>query len=222
MRTTKGFTLIELMVTLAIIALAARLSMPKVNEWMARQQAKQLASQLIADFSKARILAGNTYIPDNDSTHLTVLGTGSVSNQAALFFQNLNGRSTYWVLTRNSTVTGTWHPSSDPVVRQMTLPGRILLTRVNGSDMSNAQTVAFTSSGRAKTATNSLVTLSTVTCGGVASPVNATLRVDFRANVNSTTDLFYSVSINNFGEYQVCMSVGNDNFASNGTEVRSL
>lgn len=224
MRTNKAFTMIELMVTLMVIAIAARLSMPKVEEWIARQQAKQFASQLIADFSKARILAGNTYIPDNDSLHLVQVGTGTISNQSALYFEIKNGKSAYWILSRNSTATGAWTPANDPTVRKMELPGRIAITRLNGMTFAEGSTgaVAFTSSGRAKTNSNTLVTLSAVSCGGVFSPTASTLRVDFKANVNSTTDIFYSVSVNNFGEYQVCMSVGNENFASNGLEVKSI
>ncbi|HPA57221.1 MAG TPA: prepilin-type N-terminal cleavage/methylation domain-containing protein, partial [bacterium] len=56
----KGFTLIELMVVLAIIIIIATASVPKIQEWTARNRGNQAVSQLISDFTKARSIAGYT------------------------------------------------------------------------------------------------------------------------------------------------------------------
>jgi len=53
----KGFTLIELMVVLAIIVIIATASVPKIQVWTARNRGATAVSQIISDFSKAKSIA---------------------------------------------------------------------------------------------------------------------------------------------------------------------
>lgn len=58
-RTSKGFTLIELMVVIAIIVLAAGLMTPSVTEFFRNRQIEFLRGQITSAFNRARLRAVN-------------------------------------------------------------------------------------------------------------------------------------------------------------------
>lgn len=217
MRTSNAFTLIELMVTLAVIAIIATLSMPKVEEWVARQQARLFISQLIADYSKARTLAGSYFIHDAST------GSGARTNQAALYFQNANGTSSYSLLTRNNGSTAGW-PADSILVRKTSLPSRLSLKVVHASAMSENSTavIALTSAGIALDGNGKALSGSwMVPCGGKNSNKRYSTQIEFRAAVHSTNYLYYRVELNPIGEYRVCVMF-NTTDINQGTEMRSI
>lgn len=60
-RLHRGLTLIELMVTVAIVAIALGLGLPSLREWMVAQRVSAVATELATDFRYARseALSGN-------------------------------------------------------------------------------------------------------------------------------------------------------------------
>ncbi|HOW50446.1 MAG TPA: prepilin-type N-terminal cleavage/methylation domain-containing protein [bacterium] len=216
----RAFTIVELMVVIALISVTAVLSMPRVNEWIARQQAKRVISQLITDYSKAVALSSK-------STMHTSTG-GSYTNRAAIYFQNADGKHAYSILLRNNGSNASWS-MNDPVVKFVRLPGRVSFTNINETSFGStaATAISFTSTGIALDNANTMLNLKSFydvpsNCGGQTSNKKYSARIDLRADISDSKALFYRVEINQFGEYRICASFGDANFASNGLEVRGI
>jgi len=54
-----GFTMIELMIVVAIIGIASVIAVPAINEWLARYQLKQAMSEVTGDLNLAKLVAMN-------------------------------------------------------------------------------------------------------------------------------------------------------------------
>jgi len=61
-----GFTLIELMIVLALIGILCIIAVPKINDWLPRYRLKSAASDLQSNMQKARMLA----IKENNSVQI--------------------------------------------------------------------------------------------------------------------------------------------------------
>jgi len=199
----KGFTLIELMVVLAIIVIIATASVPKIQEWTARNRGNQAVSQLISDFTKARSIAGYTVNDTNQPI--------GVRPQIGLML----GSTRYFILQKDA-MSGSWSNISDTTIKAARLPMNVAINNVNGeatNDGSTSTTIVFTSSGKVKNgATNGLVDYLThsMKCGSGASAVDSPINTKrvfvatVRSMINSKDGIYYRIEMDATGEYFVC------------------
>lgn len=54
-----GFTLIEIMIAVAIVGIASALAVPNIREWLARYDLKQSMSEIAGDLNLAKLVAMN-------------------------------------------------------------------------------------------------------------------------------------------------------------------
>ena len=54
-----GFTLIEVMIAVAIVGIAAVMAIPNIGEWLARYQLKQAMTEIAGDLNLAKLVAMN-------------------------------------------------------------------------------------------------------------------------------------------------------------------
>lgn len=73
-RQQAGFTLIEVMIVVAIVGIAAALTAPNVREWMARYDLKQSMSEIAGDLNLAKLVAMNR----NRQATVTIQMAGSL------------------------------------------------------------------------------------------------------------------------------------------------
>ncbi len=202
----KAFTLIELMVVLAIIVIIATASVPQVQVWIARNRGNQAVSQFISDFSKAKSIAAYTVIDStvNIDGHNVEMG---VRPQTAILARKTN----YSILQKDS-MSGAWSDISDRSIKRVNLPQNVFLERVNDATNSSGSTatIVFTSSGRLKNSANAIIPDigGSYNCGSVSSPINGKRVVVaiIRSMVTSSNGLWYRIEIAESGEYVVCVS----------------
>lgn len=219
----KGFTLIELMVVLAIIVIIATASVPQVQVWIARNRGNQAVSQLISDFSKAKSIAAYTV---NDST-VNIAGNPvkmGVRPETAIVFRN-----TFYTILQKTDLSAAWDENANEIVKRVQLPLNVHLEQVNSgvaSDtLASTTKVIFTSTGRVKSGSTNLIIDNlgvTHDCGGVNSPINGRIvfTATLRSIINSTNALWYLIDVAESGEYAVCVSASTTgdtppDFASN-------
>lgn len=228
-----GFTLIELMVVLAIIMILATASVPQIQLWTARNRGATAVSQIISDFSKAKSIAAYS-VGTLDTTGATGFYTGGkytrVRPETAIMFRT----SSYSILQRTNTAIA-WQDT--PPLKRTALPLRVSVVSINAgptNDSSGASaTLILTSTGRVKKIDNSLVQLGAsmgaMKCGDVDSPLNnrrvfgAIMKSDI--DVDGTKALWYQVEIDTAGEIFVCVepsSSGQPNFQGAGANVLEI
>ncbi len=215
--TRRGFTIIELMVVLALIGLVSYLSIPRVEEWIARQQARQFISQFISDFSKAVSISR---VNQNVTGEFSI---GAVITRAAIYV-NFNDPRRYAVLTRTEAGSSpvNWSPATDNVLKEVILPGRLQIYDVNHVNSGTA-VLQFTPSGQVRNVVGNPIAPFQENCGSQASNKLYHAQVVLRANLYFSQPLFYRIEVNTLGEYRVCMSLGNNTFTETGdVEVMSL
>lgn len=108
MKQTKGFTMIELIVTLAVLAILIGIAIPSYNSLMPRYRLSGAARQVATDLMKARMLAvklsTNVTVAFNSSTASYTISGGSYS-------ETFNIKSKYSGVELSSTVTPVvFHP----------------------------------------------------------------------------------------------------------------
>lgn len=212
-----GFTLIEMLIVLAIITIIASASVPQVQMWSARNRGKAAVSNIIADFAKAKSIASyameaNSAAANDDDTRLK-------KNSTAILFR----KTSYILMQKETTNTADWNEnvSGFDVLRTVRLPHNASIERVNtGSTNDGAGTsvaLEFTSSGRVRQSSGLLVPsgagAGNLVCGTSNSPLNgrrvfvAVLKVD----VGDAYAFYYQVEIDSSGEYFVCVQPGDKN-----------
>jgi len=75
-----GFTLIELMIVVAIIAIGASIAVPEFIRWNARTQLRQATSEVVTQLTLARMAAMNR----NRGVDVTIQETSGVVNVSAM------------------------------------------------------------------------------------------------------------------------------------------
>jgi len=73
-RRQAGFTLIEVMIVVAIVGIASALAVPNIREWLARYDLKQSMSEIAGDLSLAKLVAMNR----NRQATVTIQMAGSL------------------------------------------------------------------------------------------------------------------------------------------------
>lgn len=202
----KGFTLLELMVVLAIIVIIATASVPQIQVWIARNRGNQAVAQLISDISKAKSISGYTvndnrdYIGQRPETAIMIRKTG------------------YSIIQRTDMNAGAWTDvpgAANTILKKVSLPLRVRLHYVNNEETIDSAgmyspTIVLTSSGRFKNGSDNTLVVDGigggVMCNGVASPLNGK-RV-FIAILQSIIDdsggIWYLIEMDQAGEYAVC------------------
>jgi prepilin-type N-terminal cleavage/methylation domain-containing protein len=221
--TRKAFTIIELLVVMVLISILAAVSVPHIEEWVARQQARQFTAGLIADFSKAALISRTNQNLGDPAHSILPLSSGSTFSKAALYF-NFQNLVQYSILMRtapNASLIG-WSPATAETLKSVPIPRRITIYSVNNIS-SGVVAFVFTPSGEVRSIYNYVITPSQQNCGTQTSTKLYTAQIEFRANVRSSDALFYRLEMNSFGEYRLCQSIGNNTFTETGdVEVKGL
>lgn len=111
MKQTKGFTMIELIVTLAVLAILIGIAIPSYNSLMPRYRLSGAARQVATDLMKARMQAVKL------STNVTVTFNGTtdsytISNTSSggSYNETFNIKTRYSGVELSSTGTPEFHP----------------------------------------------------------------------------------------------------------------
>lgn len=210
----KAFSLIELMVVLAVITIIATASVPQVQIWTARNRGVQAVSQIISDFSKARSIAGYTVVSDLGKIEYE---SGEDANigvrlQTAIMYRESN----YSILQRSSMITSGWSDVAGDVLKKTILPRDVVIKNVNkfttSDDHSFTPVITITSNGKIRNKDYELILGSPgEECAGVQSPINNKVLVVVLTSTvrgSTTNNIWYRIEIDQTGEYFVCTAFG--------------
>ena len=236
----RGFSLLELMITLGVLTIVATVAVPKVQVWNARNRGLKTVMELISDFSKAKSVAGYTVAVDSENGRIEIPrnvdlpdGGGTmpvymgIRRQTALMF----GKTEYAIYQKD-TMDNTWDNSAF-LLKKNTLMNTLTLEKVNGNTVPDSMTsfeeaglLTFTSTGKLKTAQGKIVTTTSNDAGkcGSTSTTRYLQNVIFSAvlrskiSKDSTDSIWYRVEIDQRGEYSICTVLGGDSvsFDNNG------
>ncbi len=93
---TKGFTLVEVMITLAVIAIILMLALPSFSAYINHSRARQWSGQLLADFQYARSEAMRL------KTNVLVCASNDGTTCIASSSGNLNDWSNGWIVLQKA------------------------------------------------------------------------------------------------------------------------
>lgn len=217
----KGFTLIELMVVLAIIVIIATASVPSIQVWTARNRGTAAVSMIISDFSKAKAMAEYSMTVNRDVRDTSFNPEGDFIRQkltTAIMFR----KTSYSIIQQSGNTA--WHEVGP--LKLSKLPKNVSIEAVNtGATTDNpggSHTVIFSSTGRLKKSDGSLVPfgagLANLSCGSVQSPLNGTriLIAYMKSQIDADSSLWYQIEIDTEGEIFICMETGDDSGPESG------
>ncbi|MFO7735840.1 MAG: prepilin-type N-terminal cleavage/methylation domain-containing protein [bacterium] len=213
-----GFTLLELLITMAVISIIAVFSVPRVDRWLKRIKIKDASSTLALDFAKARSLARTVKTENDDGAFNPFTTLVQRPSQAALSFRE-DGYSI--ILRRDANTVGGWDSESndyDTEVKRVEFPYDVEVVSVETSQgetpAGDNPVVSFFPSGKMMNNTN--ITLSTLTssCGGTADS-NVLAAIEMQTESFDGNRFYYLVNIKQNGTSTVCGSLTND-FSSDG------
>lgn len=218
----KGFTLIELMVTLAVISIIATASVPKIQMWVSRNQGLKVMSQITADVSKARSIAKSIV-----KQQAAVVGGGysfGSRPQIAMLFKD----DSYYILQRDNMAMGSWSETADTVLKSHKLPGNIEIDTLNGASVSSGNVLVFTATGRIKKNDGTFVSPSKDvtymdTCGSENSELKGTslFMAVVKVKVSNGNTLWYRAEIGPAGDSFACVST-ESSFAGSTSNIIDL
>ena len=116
-----GFTLIELMVTIAILAVVLALGLPNLREFLVRNQVGSITSEFSADIARTRIEA----ISRNGCVTMCASSTTNTSTPICGAATGVNNWQTGWVIFSN--------PTCDSTITTPTAASPLISVRQSGS-----------------------------------------------------------------------------------------
>ena len=231
MRKTKGFSLMELMIAMAILTIIATVAVPKVQVWNARNRGLQAVMELISDFSKARSIAGYTVVGDNTSgviqipvkvNDTTYESEGTPMKvylglrlQTAIVF-GLHEYSIYQKKDMENSV-GSWQQAS--LLKKNRFQDSVSIEKMNESDDPSpfVRRLVFGSNGIVKNSDDGFASYDSQDCGNEDNlkenplkqiVMSAVLRSKISGSGNDS--IWYRVDIDKSGEYFVCTAFSED------------
>ena len=233
----RGFSLLELMITLGVLTIVATVTVPKVQVWNARNRGLKTVMELISDFSKAKSVAGYTVAVDSESGKIEIprnvdLSDGGgtmpvymgIRRQTALMF----GKTEYAIYQKD-TMDNTWNNSAF-LLKKNTLMDTVTLEKVNGNTAPDSMTsfedaglLTFTSTGKLKDSNGKIITTASNKddgkCGSTSTTrylQNVIFSAVLRSKISkdSTDSIWYRVEIDQRGEYSICTVLSSSNSVS--------
>ena len=226
-RKTKGFSLIELMVAMAVLTILATVAVPKVQMWNARNRGLKAVLDIISDFSKARSIAGYTVVGDDTNgaikipvkvNDLTGESEGGDMNvylgirlQTAIVF-GLHEYSIYQKKDMANTA-GSWENAE--LLKKNQLPNTISIESMNNDSEAGGFTrrLVFTSNGLVKTKADTFPSLTAAKCGGSDNHLKQLVMsavVRSKIDGSGSDSIWYRIDIDKSGEYFICTSFSNN------------
>lgn len=231
MRKTNGFSLIELMVAMAVLTIIATVAVPKVQVWNARNRGLKVVMELLSDFSKARSVAGYTIVnssgaafkipvnveeeetsDDDDTSGSSKMEVFvGVRSQTAIVFR----KKEYGIYQKTSMAAADWTPSKSVMLKRNLLADNVTIERVNETMYPASNTtsfeslLAFTSNGMLKNTDDKIITgiggNDADKCGNKKALQNVVLSAVIRSKISSDGEsIWYRLNIDRNGDYTIC------------------
>lgn len=213
-----GFTLLELLITMAVISIIAVFSVPRVDRWLKRIKIKDVSSTLALDFARARSLAKTVKTENDEGAFNPFTTLVQRPSQAALSFRE-DGYSI--ILRRNSNAVGGWdfeNNDYDTEVKRAEFPYDVEMISVETSQGETAAgdnpLVSFFPSGKMMNNANTRLSTLTSNCGGTADS-NVLAAIEMQTESFDGNRFYYLVNIRQNGTSTICGSLTGD-FSSDG------
>jgi len=244
----KAFTIIELMICLAVVSILAGAAVPQVRLWNARNRGLEAMTSIISDYSKARTIANYIVVePASGANEInydeSLAGLDSQVHigkrpQVALKFA-ADGKS-YSILQKNKHDEA-WTSTSVVTLKKTTLPSGVAIKRILDNTITSNDLFFFSPDGRLMTGnangqqgvpviTDSRFSFYQDTNQAFACGGNTTIRqkTELVLVVESKIDdgkyVSYRIDFNTLGAYHVCVAYhsvsGTPGFDSNGEPLQ--
>lgn len=227
---TKAFSLLELLITMAVISIIMAASAPGVDRWISRYRTRTFFSQLVSDMSEARLMA---YSSGKRITGSLTISTTQY-NRSAIQFTSTG----YIIIMRtNPVIGGNWNPDNtyNRVVKTVNYPKEISFNRIyldaarwGGNQhfeyaASVKPVIYFTPTGTMGNGlSNDLLSSTGSQCGDGVPTHPAAFTARFTASPSFTAPMYYEIHIDTEGNYLLCYSEENGNFGSGAIVVHSI
>lgn len=231
-KATKAFSLLELIIVMAVISIIMGAAAPGVDKWVARYRAQAFISTLVSDFAEAKILA-----TAGGSHRNSTSATSSDPFNTAIRFTPTE----YQIITRSFAPVGniSWDPAlaNNALVKRVPYPRGVVVNDIRSTFNSGTAPITTSDSVEVKPAyiflstgimqngvsKKTLTAKSADFCGSGRTLPPATMSVNVIANQDlSETQAFYRVNLNPDGTYGVCYTPDGSSFYAKGQFMNSF